>query len=287
MSFNKRGRTMRTFSKTSFLTIFAISLGVVYLGGLAADHSRLTWLSVTPAVAEDYEILSGDEFEWRGELSSGDEIEVSGLNGKIVARPADGSTARITGIKEAHRGGDTDAVQIRLQETSRGVKVWAKYPKDNHWDDDHNGGNVSVDFTIYVPSGIAFSGNTVNGSIEARGLEGPVDLDTVNGSIRLSSNQDAEASTVNGSIKAEVNSGDWKEPLSLETVNGSIELRVPENLDADFHAETVHGQITSDFPVTLQGTFGPKEISGKIGRGGRDLRLSTVNGSIKLLAMNR
>ena len=276
---------MRTFSTTSFLVIFAIALGVVYLGGLVADSNQLSWLSVTPASAEDYEILEGEKFEWTGQLATGKEIEISGLNGKIVARPADGRTAKVTGIKEAHRGGDIDAVQIRYRESSRGVKVWAKYPKNNDWDDDHNAGNVSVEFTVYVPSGVVFEGNTVNGSIEARGLEGPVELNTVNGSIKLSTTQDVDASTVNGSIKAEVSSGDWKEPMSLETVNGSIELRVPKNIDADFYAETVHGSITSDFPVTLQGKFGPKEISGKIGKGGRELHLATVNGSIKLLEL--
>jgi hypothetical protein len=277
---------MRTFSTTSFLVIFAIAMGVVYLGGLAADNTHLSWLSVASASAEDYEILQGDEVEWTGQLAAGKEIEVSGINGKIIAKPADGRTARITGVKEAHRGGDIDAVQIRFRESSRGVKIWAKYPEHNDWDDDHNAGNVSVEFTVYVPSGVTFSGNTVNGGIEAHGLEGPVDLNTVNGSIKLSTTQDVEANTVNGNIKAEVASGDRDEPLSLETVNGSIELRVPKNLDADFYAETVHGSITSDFPVTLQGRFGPKEISGKIGKGGRELRLATVNGSIKLLEMN-
>ena len=55
----------------------------------------------------------------------------------------------------------------------------------------------------------------------------------------------------------------------------------------NFYAETVHGSITSDFPVTLRGKFGPKEISGKIGKGGHELRLATVNGSIRLLEMSQ
>ena len=36
------------------------------------------------------------------------------------------------------------------------------------------------------------------------------------------------------------------------------------------------------FPLTIQGRFGPRHLSGTIGGGGRTLQLSTVNGSIHL-----
>jgi hypothetical protein len=279
---------MRTFSKTVFPIILSVAAGVIFLGGYAADNNQLSWLSVSTAVAkDDYEVISGDEFEWTGTLAEGKEIEVSGLNGEIIAKPAEGRQASVSGIKRAHRGADPDAVEIRVRESGRGVQIWAKYPDNRGWDNHEKRGDVSVDFTVYVPSGVVFSGNNVNGDIEAQGLEGPVDLDTVNGSIKLSTTQDTEASTVNGSIQAEVATSSWTEPLSLETVNGSIELKIPKNVDADFYAETVNGDISSDFPVTIQGRFGPKEISGKIGKGGRELHLATVNGSIKLIELRR
>ena len=42
--------------------------------------------------------------------------------------------------------------------------------------------------------------------------------------------------------------------------------------------------IDTDFPITIKGRFGPKHMSGTIGRGGRRLVLETVNGSIELRA---
>ena len=49
-----------------------------------------------------------------------------------------------------------------------------------------------------------------------------------------------------------------------------------------FQAETVNGNISTDFPLTIQGKLNPKHISGTIGSGGRELGLKTVNGNIEL-----
>jgi DUF4097 and DUF4098 domain-containing protein YvlB len=44
----------------------------------------------------------------------------------------------------------------------------------------------------------------------------------------------------------------------------------------------VNGEITSDFPITVQGRVSPRELKGTIGKGGRKLELETVNGDITL-----
>ena len=75
---------------------------------------------------------------------------------------------------------------------------------------------------------------------------------------------------------------DWTGDAEFTTVNGGITLDLPRNIDTDISARTVNGSFESDFPVTIEGRFGPKRISGRIGAGGRTLRLQTVNGSIKL-----
>ncbi|HYY93881.1 MAG TPA: DUF4097 family beta strand repeat-containing protein, partial [Pyrinomonadaceae bacterium] len=64
--------------------------------------------------------------------------------------------------------------------------------------------------------------------------------------------------------------------------NGSIDLTFPAGLNADFEAQTLNGQISTDFPLTVQGTFSRRHMSGTIGSGGRELRLETVNGSVRL-----
>jgi hypothetical protein len=45
----------------------------------------------------------------------------------------------------------------------------------------------------------------------------------------------------------------------------------------------VNGSVESDFPITVRGRMNPRSLRGRIGEGGRDLDLTTVNGSIRLL----
>ena len=59
-------------------------------------------------------------------------------------------------------------------------------------------------------------------------------------------------------------------------------LTFPANFDAELSGETVNGGVSSDFPVTIEGKWGPKSFTGQIGRGGRRLSVETVNGGITL-----
>jgi len=79
-------------------------------------------------------------------------------------------------------------------------------------------------------------------------------------------------------ILAELGSGD----LEYSTVNGSIEIEVPSNLDADLDMRTVNGSLTSDFELKIEGRVNPRRMRATIGKGGRRLRLETVNGSVEL-----
>ena len=69
----------------------------------------------------------------------------------------------------------------------------------------------------------------------------------------------------------------------FKTVNGGITLTMPSALDANLRADMLNGNLTSEFPVSVTSTDGPRRVSGTIGRGGLELNLSTVNGSIRLL----
>jgi DUF4097 and DUF4098 domain-containing protein YvlB len=44
----------------------------------------------------------------------------------------------------------------------------------------------------------------------------------------------------------------------------------------------VNGSLTSDFPIMVQGRMNPRRIRATIGKGGRRIRLETVNGSVEL-----
>ena len=59
-------------------------------------------------------------------------------------------------------------------------------------------------------------------------------------------------------------------------------LELAGEVNTEVRATTVSGAIATDYPLTMRGRFGPKRISGTIGRGGRELSLTTVNGDIEI-----
>jgi DUF4097 and DUF4098 domain-containing protein YvlB len=90
------------------------------------------------------------------------------------------------------------------------------------------------------------------------------------------------ASSVNGSIEVTMGATFWNGPLSFSTVNGSIDLTMPPSINAEVNATTVSGSLRSDFPMNLTGEISKRNIHGRIGGGGQELKLSTVNGAITL-----
>ncbi len=235
----------------------------------------------------------GPDFEWTGRLDAGKSIEVKGINGPIRAMRAQGAQVEVTAVKKAGRTGDPAEVTFEVVEHAGGVTICAIYPnvpdkepnecragsqgRMNNRDND-----TSVEFTVRVPAGIDFAARTVNGDVDARNIDGNVYATTVNGDVEVAAAGYVEARTVNGSIEAVMGRGDWRGALEFHTVNGSVSVTLPPGVGATLSASTVNGSFESDFPVTVQGRFGPKKISGTIGEGGRELEIETVNGSIRL-----
>ena len=232
---------------------------------------------------------SGQEnLQWSWTLAPGKTIEIKGVNGAIHAQRATGSKVEVRAWKHAHHS-DPDEVKVEFVEHPGGITVCAVYPGYGNSCTPGEGGSMSthnndvvVDFEVRVPAGVGFTGRTVNGAVEAESLDGPVEAHTVNGRVDVSTTRIAVATTVNGSITARLGSLTGRDKVEFHTVNGSITLELPATTNADLRASTVNGSIDTDLPVMVQGSMGRHHIEGQIGKGGTDLDLETVNGSIRL-----
>lgn len=245
------------------------------------------------ATAASSQAQSGDRFNWSGSVPAGAWIVVRSANGPISVKAASGQTAEITGVKHADRGGDPAVVRFTSKPLANGgILVCALWGENSdcdedgyhsHNDEDHGRrNNVEVDFTVSLPSGVNVRVGTVNGEVDVAGATAEVVASTVNGDVRAaSSGGPVSANTVNGDLRASMRTVGTGE-LNYRTVNGSIELELPASLNADVELRTVNGGFETDFPMTLSGRVSPRRLSGKIGSGGRDLRATTVNGSITL-----
>lgn len=251
------------------------------------------------ATAGAQQRTSDRDFSWDGRVSNGHWLYVRNLNGAIRVEKATGDRAEVTAIKR-YRRGNPEEVRIemkRLNGDDGDVIICAFWNEratcdedgyrsrgnDNGWRNNNGRDNdVSVEFTVKLPAGVKLGVSTVNGAVNVSGATSEVNASTVNGRVSAtSSGGPVNASTVNGDIDVrmrELGTGD----LEYSTVNGSIEIEVPANLDADLDMRTVNGSLSADFPITLQGRVNPRRMRATIGKGGRRLRLETVNGSVEL-----
>jgi len=233
-----------------------------------------------------------DDFKWHGVVAAGKAIELVGINGSIDASAATGSEVQVSAIKEGRKS-DPREVEMVVIEHADGVTICAVYPSSRRNEPNEckpagrgrsntRNNDVEVEWTVRVPRGVLFVGRTVNGDVVARGLTAAAEAYTINGDITVETTSWAQASTVNGSIGARIGSTRWDGDAEFDTVNGRITVDLPQDASMEVHASTVNGSMSTDFPLTVRGKWGPKRMTGTIGEGGRSLTLSTVNGDMAL-----
>ncbi len=231
------------------------------------------------------------DFNWSGALSPGQTLQIKNVNGSIRAEPATGNMIEVSAHKSANRS-DPAGVRIEVVSSSDGITICSVYPssdsrpntcesgKGSHSNTRDN--DVSVDYTVKLPAGVRFAPHAVNGGVTALRLRSDVDASSVNGNVKVETTGLVHASSVNGSIEATMGATFWNGPLGFSTVNGSIDVTLPPGINAEVHATTVSGSLKSDFPMNVSGEISKTNIHGRIGGGGQELKLSTVNGAITL-----
>jgi DUF4097 and DUF4098 domain-containing protein YvlB len=129
--------------------------------------------------------------------------------------------------------------------------------------------------------------NTGDGSVTADDVEGRLVVDTGDGGVTISGNLSGlKVHTGDGSIvyraqAATSMSEDWE----ITTGDGGVSLFLPENFSAELDAHTGDGGIRNELDVVTSASGGETDrrtVRGRIGDGGRQLRIRTGDGGIRL-----
>jgi hypothetical protein len=144
------------------------------------------------------------------------------------------------------------------------------------------GNETRVDYELRVPASVALDLHTVNGRIATHGVDGEMRAVTVNGRVNIDTpgSSEVEAKTVNGRIEARF--GKTFQGATLKTVNGGVTAALP--LSASFTGDfsQVNGDIEAAFPLNIHSHPGSRRVSGEVNGGRYELRITTVNGDIKI-----
>lgn len=235
----------------------------------------LTAVSATPCFA------ISKEFNQSYPLERGGSFELQNVNGTVEVQGWDRDTVEIHAVKTAkNKESDLDLVSIDVDAKSSAVSVSTHYPQNE-------GVEVLVEYRVRVPHAAHVEHvGTVNGTLRISNIETVQDLRTVNGNIEVyDAGGSVHARTTNGNVHVELLHVQDKDGAVAETTNGSVLLAVPVDTQADLEARCLNGNFSSELPVAFESTQRPREMHGKIGRGGTPLHLHTVNGGIRVVVL--
>jgi DUF4097 and DUF4098 domain-containing protein YvlB len=106
---------------------------------------------------------------------------------------------------------------------------------------------------------------------------------SVSGNVRLGQvNGSLDVSSVSGGLNATLVSLS-PQGIHIKSVSGSVEIGFKSEVNADFNAEGVSGQVYLDVPnVTRDSEVEAPNVRARIGAGGTPITISGVSGNIRL-----
>jgi len=221
-------------------------------------------------------------------LQAGGYLSLENINGDVTIEGWKKKEVSITATKKGERK-DLDRMKIVVDVDKYEGKDWihieTEYLESAGGLLDFLKGAGSIDYTIKAPSDAILEDiEMVNGNLKVSGITDSLSLSTVNGSITATGmTGSAWVETVNGNLDLSFDKMSGGQTVDLESVNGGISLRIPAKANARVEAETLNGNVSNEFGLTVEkGEWIGRSIEGLLGPGGARITLETVNGSIDI-----
>lgn len=225
-------------------------------------------------------------------------IKIVGYEGKEIIIEAVGDSDR----NRRHRDdGESEGGMHKIGRGNGGLDITAE-EKNNTVEVNSGLTHVAL-LSIKVPQNLtSMSLSAVNdGSISVNGVSGALEVNNVNGPILLKSIAGSVvANTVNGDLTVTFRSLDPKAPMAFSTLNGNVDVTFPTELKSNMKLKSDRGEMFTDFNLDVEQS--PAKVNktteghmyrinieewvyGKIGGGGPEMMMKTMNGNIYIRKM--
>ena len=271
---------------------------------------------LTTESAQNRNFHERDEINKTFQLAPGARVDVSSIRGPVEIVNTDSARAEVRIVRSARTRADLEYHKIEVEQTGNGLVVrGVQEPEDRQRE------NVQVDHHVMLklPRRIDLSVKSVSGSIKVGDVDGQTHVSSISGSANIGNvggklqvssisgsleigNVGADARVnsisgnlglgqVNGSLDVSSISGGLNATLvslspqgiHIRSVSGSIELGFKSEINADFDAKSISGQVYFDVPnVTRETEEKSPNVRARIGAGGTPISISSVSGNIRL-----
>ena len=230
-----------------------------------------------------------EEFHQTYPLAAGGRLSLSNINGAVKVQVWDRDEVKVDAVKRAHTPERLREAKIEIDASPGRLRIETEYPDSTlRWSDrdgERHENPASVEYTLTVPRGVNIDEiSLINGSLDIAGISGPVKASSINGRVTaVGLSGPVNLSVINGRLEATLDRLSDAADVTLSAVNGPLVATLPSDANAVVRANTVHGGISNDFNLPVRvGEYVGRDLEGRIGRGGADVRLSNVNGSVQI-----
>lgn len=217
-------------------------------------------------------------------IAKGGSLDIVNANGAIVVNAASGPQVEVKATRQARAASDEEAQALlketAITEEVSPDRVSIRSANGNGVLRGRR--SLTVEYQVRVPAGMQVSVKTENGGIGLHDVDGNVTASTTNGGIRGTNLAGSvSAHIVNGGIVMEI--ARVGGPVQLDTVNGGIRLDVPGTINADLDAHAVNGGVSTEDGLAITVSERSRtRVAGKMNAGGTAISLSTVNGGVRI-----
>ncbi|MEV5593152.1 DUF4097 family beta strand repeat-containing protein [Streptomyces sp. NPDC052496] len=127
---------------------------------------------------------------------------------------------------------------------------------------------------------------TVSGRVEGQAVTGDLSFNSVSGDLTLveGAGSAVRAESVSGDMVLDLDPAAEGTDVRLSTVSGEVAIRLPATGDTTVEADTTSSTVTNAFEdLRVDGQWGAKRITGRLGSGTGTLKVTTITGGLALL----
>ncbi len=269
-----------------------------------------------PERAQNSDFKERDEINQTYQLPAGARVEVSSIRGPVEITTGDSATAEVRIIRSARTRADLEYHKIEVEQSGNSLVVRGiQEPEQRR----HQ--NIQVDHHVILklPRRIDLAVSSVSGWIKVGDIDGQTNVSSISGSAHLGDvggklqvtsisgslkignvGADARVTSISGSVDLGQVTGSLEatsvsgglnatlaslspEGIHIKSISGSVEIGFKSDVNADFSAEHVSGQVSLDMPnVTRDSEEKSSSVRARIGAGGTPITMSSVSGNIRL-----
>lgn len=216
-----------------------------------------------------------DRFSGKYRIGRDGRVSISNISGDIVVTAGSGEEVSVEAIKRT-RGdrGRLNDVRVQVDNAPNRVDIRTEYPRDSR-------SNVSVDYTVTVPSGASVDLHSISGSVKVTGVRGAVRAEAISGSVSEIDTPNVElAKSVSGDVSLSGISTDGT--VTAGSISGTITAKGLKARQAELSSISgdiilTDASISSLHAKSISGAF---EYTGALLKGG-DYDVNVHSGAIR------